>query len=407
MNKRKIINDPVHGLISIPTDLIFDLIAHPWFQRLSRIRQLGLSYLVYPGALHSRLSHALGAMHLMQQALSTLRDKGVAISAQEAEAATAAILLHDIGHGPFSHSLEGLLMPLTHEELTLLMIQELNHQFDGKLTGAIQIFTGTHPRSFLHQLVSGQLDIDRLDYLIRDSFFTGVAEGVIGYDRIIKMLGVVDEQLVVEEKGIYSIEKFLVSRRLMYWQVYLHKTVLAADHMLTHILRRARLLALVQDLQAPSEALHALLVAPADPDITTHQLLNYFTQLDDCDVLMAIKQWRRHPDPLLSTLCADLLDRRLFRIELQRQPFDPRYVARLRMATAELLGISNQEAELLVAPATTGGHAYNPASEHIRIRFRDGRVYDVADVSELLNMAVLRQPDVKHYLCYPRQLRLA
>ncbi|MCS6990825.1 MAG: HD domain-containing protein [Chitinophagales bacterium] len=406
INKRKIINDPLYGLISIPTDLIYDLIAHPWFQRLSRIRQLGMTYLVYPGALHSRLSHALGAMHLMQQALSVLQSKGVTISPHEAEATTAAILLHDIGHGPFSHTLEGLLVPLDHEQLTALLMEALNRQFEGRLELAVQIFNGTYPRPFLHQLVSGQLDIDRLDYLTRDSFFTGVAEGVIGYDRIIKMLGVHNEQLVVEEKGIYSIEKFLVSRRLMYWQVYLHKTVLAADHMLAHIIRRAHMLAARNDLTVPSEPLSILLKIAEPNQLPKAQLLHLFTQLDDHDIMMAIKQWQHHPDPLLALLCRDLLERRLFRIELQRKPFDRVYIERLRQAACMQLSWSSTEAAELIKPTQTAGHAYNPLSDHIRIRFRDGRVFDVAEVSELLNMAVLREPDVKHYLCYPRALQL-
>ncbi|MCS6917339.1 MAG: HD domain-containing protein [Chitinophagales bacterium] len=406
MNKRKIINDPVHGLISIPTDLIFDLIAHPWFQRLSRIRQLGLTYLVYPGALHSRLSHALGAMHLMQEALASLQGKGVSIQPHEAEAATAAILLHDIGHGPFSHTLEELIVPLQHEQLTLLIMEELNRQFDGRLELALQIFTGTYPRPFLHQLVSSQLDIDRLDYLIRDSFFTGVAEGVIGYDRIIKMLAVHQDQLVVEEKGIYSIEKFLVSRRLMYWQVYLHKTVLAADCMLTHIMHRAKELAQQQALAAPSEALLMLLQISSPNSLSPSAWLEWFMQLDDCDVLTALKQWQKHGDRLLSMLCTDLLQRRLFRIELQRQPIDTRYLERLRQACCEQLLLTRPQAERLVAAASTSDHAYDPTSDLIRIRFRDGRVHDISEVSQLINIAALRQPDVKYYVCYPRQLRL-
>ncbi|MCS6916175.1 MAG: HD domain-containing protein [Chitinophagales bacterium] len=406
MNKRKIINDPVHGLISIPTDLIFDLIAHPWFQRLSRIRQLGLTYLVYPGALHSRLSHALGAMHLMQEALASLQGKGVSIQPHEAEAATAAILLHDIGHGPFSHTLEELIVPLRHEQLTLLIMEELNRQFDGRLELALQIFTGTYPRPFLHQLVSSQLDIDRLDYLIRDSFFTGVAEGVIGYDRIIKMLAVHQEQLVVEEKGIYSIEKFLVSRRLMYWQVYLHKTVLAADCMLTHIMHRAKELAQQQALAAPSEALLMLLQISSPNSLSPSAWLEWFMQLDDCDVLTALKQWQKHGDRLLSMLCTDLLERRLFRIELQRQPIDLRYLERLRQACCKQLLLSPPQSERLVAAASTSDHTYDPTSDLIRIRFRDGRIYDISEVSQLINIAALRQPDVKYYVCYPRQLRL-
>ncbi len=406
MNKRKIINDPVYGFITIPTDLVFDLIGHEWFQRLSRIRQLGMTYLVYPGAMHSRLQHALGAMHLMQQALEILKSKGAEISGEEAEAVTICILLHDLGHGPFSHTLEKLLVSnVSHEELTLLMMEKLNKQFNGKLDLALTIFKGNHPKRFLHELVSSQLDMDRLDYLNRDSFFTGVAEGVIGYDRIIKMLAVHNNELVVEEKGIYSIEKFLISRRLMYWQVYLHKTVLAAEEMLVQIIRRARQISLDRMLLC-SPALSWFLTHEVHPiDFSWNgEILNRFAELDDTDIFSALKQWKNDADTVLSYLCSHLLSRKLLKIQLQQQPFEEQQIFAYRNALRNFPSLSAAEYDLLVISESTSNHAYNPTTETIKILFRDGSVKDVSEASDLLNISALKKPVTKYYLCYPREL---
>jgi hypothetical protein len=406
LNKRKIINDPVYGFITIPTDLIFDLMEHVWFQRLGRIKQLGLTHLVYPGAQHSRLSHALGAMHLMQQALEVLSSKGAEVTRDEAEAVTVCILLHDLGHGPFSHTLEKVLIPrVSHEELTLLMLRKLNDECGGRLNQAIEIFIGEHPKKFLHQLVSSQLDMDRLDYLNRDSFFTGVAEGVIGYDRIIKMLSVHNNDLVVEAKGIYSIEKFLISRRLMYWQVYLHKTVLAAEEMLVQIVRRARKISKERMLLClPALSWFLTHEVQANDFAWNPELLHRFAGLDDADILSAIKQWRTDEDAVLSFLCRSLLDRKLLKIELQNQPFSEERVKELKRKLALVHGLNAEAAERLVISETTTNHAYNPRAEMIRILFRNGTVKDVSETSDLFNMDVLKQPVTKYYLCYPREV---
>jgi HD superfamily phosphohydrolase len=406
VNKRKIINDPVYGFITIPTALIYDLIEHPYFQRLNRIRQLGLTYLVYPGAQHSRMAHALGAMHLMQQALEVLIQKGVEISSEEAEAVTICILLHDIGHGPFSHTLEHLIITgLNHEELTWLMMQRLNNEFSRQLDLAVKIFKGDHPKKFLHQLVSSQLDMDRLDYLNRDSFFTGVAEGVIGYDRIIKMLAVHDNELVVEEKGIYSIEKFLISRRLMYWQVYLHKTVLAAEEMLVQIMKRARKL---------SEE-KVMLCSPPLPWFLRHnvslnnfawndEILNRFAELDDSDIYSALKIWSKDDDAVLAYLCSHLLSRKLLKIELMASPPDKEKLAVLKAAMKKFPSIAAEDYESLIISESTSNHAYNPTAESIKILFKNGIVNDVSEASDQLNISVLKKPVTKYYLCYPKEL---
>src|SRR5512133_382460 len=333
-NKKKIINDPVHGFINIPFDIILDLIEHPYFQRLQRIRQLGLTSMVYPGATHSRFQHALGAIHLMGQAISNIQSKGHEITEEEAEAVTIAILLHDIGHGPFSHTLEETIAEgIHHEILSGLFMEELDREFQGGLRMAIRIFRNEYPKKFLHQLVSSQLDMDRLDYLRRDSFFTGVTEGVIGSDRIIKMLNVVNDNLVVEAKGIYSIEKFLIARRLMYWQVYLHKTVLSAEKLMLMILKRAKELAGAKQnlFCTPSlawflyEFPSGLSVNRMDPEIRT-QLVSQFAQLDDNDIMASAKVWASHPDKLLSILCSKLVDRNLNRIKMQNEPLDEEFV---------------------------------------------------------------------------------
>ena len=329
-NRQKIFNDPVYGFVSVPRGILLDLIDHPYFQRLRRIRQLGLTPYVYPGALHTRFHHALGALHLMQEAIETLRQKGTSITEEEAEAACIAILLHDIGHGPLSHALEHTLLELHHEEISSLFMQELNLEFEGRLTLAISIFRDTYDKKFLHQLVSGQLDMDRMDYLNRDSFFTGVSEGVIGYDRIIKMLAVHEGQLVVEEKGIYSIEKFLMARRLMYWQVYLHKTGVAAEKMLIHTLKRARFLAMEsRPLEAPRHLGWFLYKKPGEATDPL-ELLTHFARLDDNDITAAIKYWTESSDFTLAFLSKGLLDRKLFRLEWHNQAVSPEYHQEIR-----------------------------------------------------------------------------
>lgn len=404
MNKRKIINDPVYGFITIPTELIFDLIEHPYFQRLGRIKQLGLTYLVYPGAQHTRLQHALGAMHLMAQALEVLRSKGAMISNEEAEAVTIAILLHDIGHGPFSHTLEKLLIKNTsHEALSIKMMENLNVTFMGKLTMALNIFRGNYSKPFLHQLVSSQLDMDRLDYLNRDSFFSGVAEGVIGYDRIIKMLTVKNNELMVESKGMYSIEKFLISRRLMYWQVYLHKTVLAAEQMLVKIMERANWLSSLRTIEAtPSLAWFLQNNASISP-AKEEEMLSRFADLDDTDIISSIKMWRSDADPVISWLSKHLLSRQLFRIELRNAPFELSEISAIRNSIQQQSNISLSDMQYFVFTSTTTNHTYSPESGPINILFKDGTVKDVADASDLLNIRVLEAPVVKYFLCYPKE----
>ena len=406
MNKRKIINDPVYGFITIPTDLIYDLIEHRFFQRLNRIRQLGLTYLVYPGAQHSRMQHAFGAMHLMNEALEVLKSKGADISPEEAEAVTIAILLHDLGHGPFSHTLEKLIVTgITHEEITLLMMESLTKEFSGRLDLALQIFKGQYHKKFLHQLVSSQLDIDRLDYLNRDSFFTGVAEGVIGYDRIIKMLAVHDNELMVEEKGIYSIEKFLISRRLMYWQVYLHKTVLAAEEMLIQIIKRARKLS--QDrmlLCSPELAWFLRHEVSLNNFMWNEEILNRFAELDDSDIFSAMKVWSKDEDSVLVYLCSHLLARKLLKIELMSSPPDEEKLTALKLGMKKFPIITSSDYESLIISETTSNHAYNPTAESIKILFKNGDVKDVSEASDLLNIAALKIPVTKYYVCYPKEL---
>lgn len=402
-NKRKNINDPVYGFITIPDEIVFDLIEHPWFQRLRRIKQLGLTYYVYPSATHSRFQHALGCMFLMKQSIQLLRAKGITVTAGEEEGVTRAILLHDIGHAPFSHTLEETVIPsLTHEELSLLFMEEINRQFPGSLDLAIAIFRDEYPKRFLHQLVSSQLDMDRLDYLSRDSFFTGVAEGVINTDRIINMLTVVNDELVVEAKGIYSIEKFIMARRLMYWQVYLHKTVLSADRMLTSILRRAKYLADRGEKLFATPPLGSFLARKAPDGQTPPGILSDFARLDDDDIISSVKAWMDCSDPVLSVLCRNLIDRRLFRVEMQNEPFDPAYVEGVRAETEKMLSLAPGEAGYFVIGDQVTNNAYNPKVDRIRILLRDNRLLDVAEASEQLNLSVLSTPVSKHILCYPK-----
>jgi HD superfamily phosphohydrolase len=400
---RKIINDPVYGFITIDDPLIFEIISHPWYQRLRRIHQMAFASLVYPGAVHTRLHHSLGAYHLMGLALNELRNKEVNITKEEETAAKIAILLHDIGHGPYSHALEKkLIRNVHHEQISSLILQLLNEQFDGRLQTTIAIFNGTYPKVFLHQLVSGQLDVDRMDYLTRDSFFTGVVEGSIGYDRILKMLTVHKGELMIEEKAIYTVEKFLVSRRLMYWQVYLHKAVMAAEKMLVRIIERAQeLIAGGIELQAASPTLDFFLREhTTDGNFIRH--LEKFTQLDDTDVMCTIKNWCSHFDKILSRLCSGLVDRKLLKVKLQTEPFDPLIVSTYTAEIAGRLGISDQEASYFVFTGEAVNTTYNPYDEHIRILFRDGTVSDISKVDNALIHQQVSSPVKKYYLCYLR-----
>ncbi|HET9431791.1 MAG TPA: HD domain-containing protein [Chitinophagaceae bacterium] len=399
---RKIINDPVYGFITIDHPLILAIISHPYYQRLRNIHQMAFAHLVYPGAVHSRLLHSLGAYHLMCMALAELKSKGISISADEELGAKIAILLHDIGHGPYSHALEQeLIRDVRHETLSLLIIRRLNEEFEGQLDTALDIFTNRHPKPFLYQLVSGQLDVDRMDYLNRDSFFTGVAEGVIGYDRIIKMLAVKDDQLMVEEKAIYSIEKFLVSRRLMYWQVYLHKTVLGAEMMLLKIIRRAReLISNGATIPASTSTLNFFLNNEASHSIEKH--LELFCRLDDFDIMATIKDWSDHPDKILSTLCRYLIDRRLFKVKLQTDPVDPGFLSQKKKEACQALSISEAESNYFVFTGEASNTIYDPGDESICILFKDGSVKDISKVDNALIHRSFSSAVKKYYICYLR-----
>lgn len=405
-NKKKLINDPVYGFITIPDALLYDIIEHPWFQRLRRIQQLGLTDYVYPGAKHSRFHHAIGAMHLMTLALDALKSKGHEITDEESLGVLSAILLHDIGHGPFSHALEHSIIPeLHHETLSVMFMEELNADFGGKLDTCIAIFTDTYPKKFLHQLVSSQLDMDRLDYLNRDSFFTGVAEGTVGSDRIIKMLDIVDDTIVVQEKGIYSIEKFLLARRLMYWQVYLHKTVLAAENLLVNMLRRAReLYQSGHTLPVPS-TLRDFLNGhyQQEKQVSRRTLCEAFAGLDDYDIFAAAKEWMNYPDPILSDLSARLIQRRLFRIQLDIQPFDEHRIEALRKSWMGK-GYSESDSEYFVFTGEITNSAYKEGDENINIFLKSGQVMDIRRASDQLRLSVLTESTRKFFLCYPKEL---
>ncbi|MFN4234369.1 MAG: HD domain-containing protein [Bacteroidia bacterium] len=404
-NKLKIFNDPIYGFITIPFPIIHDLIEHPYFQRLRRIKQVGMSHMVYPGALHTRFHHAMGAMHLMTQAIEVLRFKGVRISDDEAKGVTIAILLHDIGHGPFSHALEhSIVSGVHHEDLSSLFMQRLNEKFKGQLDTAIRIFNNTYPKKFLHQLVSGQLDMDRMDYLNRDSFYSGVSEGVISYDRIIKMLNVHKDQLVVEDKGIYSIEKFIVARRLMYWQVYLHKTVLSAENLLVNILSRAKFLANKGEELFATPAFHYFLynkVSKKDFE-KNPALLDLFAQLDDYDIHTSIKVWMNHHDKVLARLCSNMVERKLFRIELQAKKIDTAYVNAKKSEVIKKYKIEKEEADYFVFTGSISNNAYNPQSDKINILFKDGQLKDITEASDQLNIRALSTPVEKFFICYPK-----
>ena len=406
-NKLKIINDPVYGFIKIPYDIVFELIEHPLFQRLRRIRQLGLTQYVYPGANHTRFQHAVGAMYLMGQAIEVIRSKGHDITEDEAIAVTIAILLHDIGHGPFSHSLEhSLILDTSHETISLMYMEQLNEEFKGELQLAIKIFRNRYHKKFLHQLVSSQLDMDRLDYLKRDSFFTGVTEGVIGSDRIIKMLNVLDDHLVVDEKGIYSIEKFLIARRLMYWQVYLHRTVVSAEQLLVRLLQRAQSLTSEGTELFATPALNYFLdhsEGKFDPN-NQKEFLAQFAELDDNDILTSAKVWRNQNDRVLSILADGLVNRTLFSVELSDDPFAENLVKQLRKQVAKQIGISEQEAQYLVVSDSISNYAYSDMDDRITIVDKGGNTRDIADASDMLNIAVLSKTVRKHFLCYPRSM---
>lgn len=408
MNKRKIINDPVYGFISIPSALVFDLIQHPYFQRLRYIKQVSLTHLVYPGALHTRFQHALGAMHLMCLALDTLKSKGVDLSPEEEEAAVIAILLHDIGHGPFSHSLEHTLVPgLSHEHLSSLLMKEMNNTFDGRLSLAIEIFKGQYPKRFLHQLVSSQLDTDRMDYLNRDSFFTGVSEGVISFDRIIKMLHVVQDELVVEQKGIYSVEKFLIARRLMYWQVYLHKTVLSAEQMLIKILKRAREIVLSGGQVFASDALSHFLEQQTSLAAfgQNSEALHWFTLLDDNDILSMIKAGVRHQDHVLSMLCNRFMVRKLYHVELSNDLPDGDRIYDLRQQVKGLFKVDEADLDYFVFTQSVANSAYELSGGPIRIWMKSGEVLDITKASDLSNLEALTKRVEKYMVAYPKELR--
>jgi len=407
LNKRKIINDPVHGFITIPHEIIFDLIEHPWFQRLRRIQQLGLSHLVYPGAIHTRFNHALGAMHLMGKAIHVLRQKGQQITEEESEAAAIAILLHDIGHGPFSHALEKtILSNVHHEEVSIRFMERLNEQFQARLSMALEIFRDTYPKRFLHQLVSSQLDVDRLDYLTRDSYFTGVHEGVIGYDRLIEMMDVENDELVIEHKGIYSVEKFIIARRVMYWQVYLHKTVICAEQMLIKTLNRAKYLAKSGTQLFATPSLHFFLyrdVATRDFDDDA-DILEQYALLDDVDVWASIKEWQHCDDRVLSFLSKSLINRDLFRIELGNEEISASRLADIRAKVQSAYKITDPfDLQYFVFNDVTTNSAYNLEANNINIKFRSGRILDVASASDHLNLAALADTVVKHYICYPKE----
>jgi len=394
--KRKIINDPVHGFITVDHPLLLTLIAHPYYQRLRRIHQMALAHLIYPGAVHTRLHHSLGAYHLMCLAVNELKNKGAAITAEEEVAAKAAILLHDIGHGPFSHALENILIPnANHETLSLQIMHALNKELNGQLDLTIQLFTGGHNKPFLHQLISSQLDVDRMDYLTRDSFFTGVSEGVIGYDRILKMFVVHNNMLMVEEKGIYSVEKFLVARRQMYWQVYLHKTVLAAEKMLVKIIERAREVKAASVSPFFDRFLHDSLGAE-----TVHNLLFEFCQVDDFDIISSIKSWTLHTDQVLSVLCKNLLKRNLLKCKLQTARFDKELVAEKKKIIMDQLNITMEEADYFVFTGEAINTTYTLGDEHINILFKDGSVKDISNVDNPLIHQTLSMPVKKFYICW-------
>ncbi|HTH54712.1 MAG TPA: HD domain-containing protein [Cyclobacteriaceae bacterium] len=410
MNKNKIINDPLYGFVSLPSALVFDLISHPYFQRLRFIKQLGVSDFVYPGAVHTRFHHALGAMHLMTQALETLQKKKIKISKEELEAAQIAILLHDMGHGPLSHSLEETILPgIKHESISYQFMKVLNEKFKGELELALKIFRNSYHRKFLHQLVSSQLDIDRLDYLNRDSFFTGVMEGTVGVDRIIAMLNVRDDQLVVEEKGIFSIESFLHARRLMYWQVYLHKTAVSAERMVVNIVKRAQYLASAGERIPASEGLLYFLKRKSSSGDLTHdrEALEAFGTLDDHDLWGAIKLWQNHPDTILRELSQMILHRTIFRIQLTQSPIKKAEAENVLQRIQSEFGVLQKDANYYFSHGSVTNEAYISGGQPINVLMKDGRLLDIAQASDLPTIQAMSKIVKKNYLCWPKDLSLS
>jgi uncharacterized protein len=412
-NKKKIINDPVYGFISVPGGLIFDIIEHPWFQRLRNIKQLGLTSFVYPGATHSRFQHALGALHLMDMAIQTLRAKGVEISEEEAEATLLAILLHDTGHGPFSHALENSIIDgISHEEISLLLMNGLNDEFKGSLSMAIDIFNGKYSRRFFHELIAGQIDMDRLDYLRRDSFFTGVIEGSVGSDRIIRMLNVVNDRLVIDEKGIYSLEKFIIARRLMYWQVYMHKTVLASESLLVNILKRAKELATDGEDVYSTPALRFFLYNNISKEdlgseglFTPGIIASNFTKLDDSDILVSAKYWADHPDKVLSDLSRRLNHRDILAIELQNDPFAEKRINEMSETTAAILKIDREMVRYYVYTGSVSNLPYAPDAPQVKVLSKSGKIADLESVSDMFDHRFLSERVIKYFICYPKECR--
>jgi len=402
----KIINDPVYGLINIPEGLIFKIIEHGYFQRLRRIKQLGFTEYVYPGATHTRFQHVIGAAYLMGSAIETIRSKGHIITEDEKEASILAILLHDIGHSPFSHTLELNLIDIKHEKLSLMFMNVLNDEFDGKLELAIKIFTNTYDKTFLHQLVSSQLDVDRLDYLRRDSFYTGVSEGVIGSDRIIKMLNVVNGNLVVEAKGTYSIEKFLIARSLMYWQVYLHKTVISSEQLLIRIIERAKLLRTKNIDIFLTPALDYFINNEYKKNLSQNEIVHNFALLDDNDIITSIKNWINTSDPVLSQLCKNLINRQLFKIELKNSTFDESKVSDLkrRFVQQNKNIINETDADFFVFKGEISNKAYSTGNDRIKILQKSGELIDIVEASDMLNISVLSKRVTKYFLCYPKEI---
>ncbi|MCB2209055.1 MAG: HD domain-containing protein [Bacteroidetes bacterium] len=408
-NKRKIINDPVYGFIPITNEIIFDIIEHPYFQRLRRIKQLGLTHLVYPGALHTRFHHSLGATFLMGKAIAELRAKGHDIDSEEELGVLAAILLHDIGHGPFSHALEYSIGDgIHHEEISKLFISYFNQLHDNKLSMAVDIFNDQYKKNFLHKLVSSQLDMDRIDYLKRDSFFTGVSEGTINSERLINMLDVIDDDLVIQAKGIYSAEKFITARRLMYWQVYLHKTVLASEYTLMHILKRAKELSREGRKLFSTPALAYFLKNDIDANTfkTKAEALINFAKLDDFDVLTSLKVWVNDGDKVLSMLSNSIINRRLFKIEMQKENFSEDYIQGIKEKTIKKFGLTEEEVNYFVLQDTTSNHAYKQGVDTINILYKDGTVHDISETSDDLNISLLSNPVTKHFLCYPKEIMI-
>jgi len=402
-NNLKILNDPVYGFISLPHKILLDIIDHPYFQRLRRIKQLGLSHLVYPGALHTRFNHAVGCAHLMTQAINTLQFLGHQITTEEAKGVTLAILLHDIGHGPFSHTLEhSIVSGIKHEEVSLLFMKELNKEFNGELDLAIEIFSDKYHKKFLHQLVSSQLDMDRLDYLKRDSFYSGVSEGVVSNQRIIKMFDVVNDSLVVKQKGIYSIEKFIVARRLMYWQVYLHKTVLSAEFLLMKILKRAKYIALSGGSIFSTTPMKTFLFENIDAEkLRDPLILRKFAQLDDMDVFVCIKEWINNTDPVLAELSRMLVNRKLLKVEQKETPFTQKEMDGFKNKYHNTLKFNDQDLEYFIFQDSMTNNAYNSNKDEIKILYKDGTLKDITEASDNFNIQSLSNPVKKHYLFHP------